>query len=189
MSFFKNNSYEIVRLFVIRVGIMIFSMIVMMAAVSAVGGTLATAAVSVFSVVFYLFIIYSTMWHVGYKRGERQISGRGDGDKWYGAKVALFASLPNIFLCFLMAIGLLQFVFTDSFLGAFYAIARLLEGLLNAMYIGLIGLPDLESAPLDAALTTALSILSVLPAIITSQIACRFGEKNIRLTKDKPKLD
>ena len=58
MRFFKKNSYEIVRLFVIQMGMMIFSFIVSTAAVQVYDQNTKAAhlVVCVFSVLFYLFV-------------------------------------------------------------------------------------------------------------------------------------
>ena len=188
MRFFKKNSYEIMRLFVIQMGMMIFSFIVSTAALrvtaknEAMKGT-AHLAVCVLATLFYLFVLYTTVWHVGFARSERLENGHAKKDKLYGAKIALFANVPNLFFCVLMAIGLLRFVFDNSFLIALFGVSRLLEGVLNAHYLGII---NAISASDNYLLITALSFLSILPSLLVSQIACRLGEKNIRLTKATP---
>ena len=185
MSFLKKNSYEIVRLFIIQIGMMIFSFIVSTAAVQVYDKNTKTAhlVVCLFAVIFYLFVIYTTMWNVGLARSERVANGHERDDKLYGGKIALFANLPNLFLCFLMAIGLLRLVFNNSFFIGLFGVSRLLEGVLNANYLGIV---NYLSSSDNYLLITALSVLSVLPSILVSQVACRLGEKNIRLTRATP---
>ncbi len=185
MRFFKKNSYEIVRLFVIQIGMMIFSFIVSTAAMQVYDQNTKAAhlVVSVFSVLFYLFVLYTTVWHVGLTRSERLANGREKADKLYGAKIAVFANLPNFLLCFLMVIGLFRLVFPNSFFIGLFGVSRLLEGLLNFKYLGIINYVSPKDGYL---LITLLSILSTLPSILVSQIACTLGEKNIRVTKATP---
>lgn len=185
MRFFKKNSYEIVRLFVIQMGMMIFSFIVSTAAVQVYDKNTKGAhlLVCVLSVLFYLFVLYTTVWNVGLARSERVQNGHEKDDKLYGAKIALYANLPNLFLCFLMIIGLFRLVFPNSFFIGIFGVARLLDGVLNANYLGIVNyLADSDSY----LLITLLSTLSVLPSIIVSQVACTLGEKNIRVTKATP---
>ena len=185
MRFFKKNSYEIVRLFVIQMGIMIFSFVVSTAAVRVYDQNTKGAhlVVCVFSVLFYLFVLYTTVWNVGLKRSERLANGHEKEDKLYGAKIALYANLPNLFLCLLMAIGLFRLAFSNSFFIGLFGVARLLEGLLNANYLGIVNY--LASSD-NYVLITLLSFASVLPSVLVTQIACMLGEKNIRLTKATP---
>ena len=185
MRFFKKNSYEIVRLFVIQMGIMIFSFVVSTAAVQVYDKNTKAAhcVVCVLSVIFYLFILYTTVWNVGLARSERIQNGHEKADKLYGAKIALYANLPNLFLCFLMAIGLFRLVSPNSFFIGLFGVARLLEGVLNANYLGIV---NYFSASDHYLLITILSILSVLPSVLVSQVACMLGEKNIRMTKATP---
>ena len=185
MRFFKKNSYEIVRLFVIQMGMMIFSFIVSTAAVQVYDQNTKAAhlVVCVFSVLFYLFVLYTTVWNVGLSRSERLANGHEKADKLYGAKIALYANLPNLFLCFLMALGLFRLVFPNSFFIGLFGVARLLEGVLNANYLGIV---NYLVASDNYLLITLLSFLSVLPSIAISQLACMLGEKNLRVTKATP---
>ena len=188
MKFFKKNSYEIVRLFVIQMGMMIFSFIVSTAAlrVTAKNEVMKAdvhLAVCVLATLFYLFVVYTTVWHVGFARSERIQNGHEKEDKLYGAKIALFANAPNLFLCFLMLIGLFRLAFPNSFFIGLFGVARLFEGVLNVNYLGIINYISDSSNYL---LITVLSLLSVLPSVFVSLCACRLGEKNIRVTKATP---
>lgn len=195
MKFLKKHSYEIIRLFVIQIGMTIFSLIVTTTASMAFedkgGADVAKLAVSIFAIGFHMFVVYTTMWEVGFKRQEKLELGREPQDALFGGKIAFVANIPNLILSLLMVIGLLRLVSQSNFFIGLFGIARLIDGFLNATYLGLIGylLPSSTNA-LYYILTAVLCLASVLPAIIVSQIACRLGEKNIRLTKGKaPSLE
>ncbi len=194
MKFLKKHSYEIIRLFVIQIGMTIFSLIVTTTASMAFkdkGADVAKLVASIFAIGFHMFVVYTTMWEVGFKRQEKLELGREPQDALFGSKIAFMANIPNLILSLLMVIGLLRLVSESSFFIGLFGVARLIDGFLNATYLGVIGylLPSSYNA-LYYILTAVLCLASVLPAIIVSQIACRLGEKNIRLTKGKaPSLE
>ncbi len=184
VKFFKANSYEIVRLFVIQIGMTIFGLVVTSAAVMAFDGEnqkrFAQLFVSLFATVFYMFIVYTTAWEYGAKR---QSEG---ADASFGIKVSLLANFPNMLLGVLMLVGLFRFTGVNFFVGM-YDIALLLAGLLESTYLGFanfLTLPDAGSRNyIVAAIVYALTFL---PAMLVTHVAYTFGRKNIRLTKAPP---
>ena len=70
MDFWKKHSYQIVRLFVIQIGIAIFGLVLSFAVATAFrdrSDRLPLLMVSIFSVLFYLFLLYSVSWEIGGK--------------------------------------------------------------------------------------------------------------------------
>ena len=183
MKFFKKNSYEIVRLFVIQIGITIFSLVVTTAAQTAFDGEralLAKLVVSLFSIAFYLFIIYSTAWEFGSKHQKE------DADKYYGLKCITVASLPNIFLGILMCIGLLRLAYPESIFAGLYAIPHLIAGLLESMHLGFLQYVKPTGENAQFVFSAIYYLLSSVPAILVTHVAYTLGRKNIRLTKGTP---
>ena len=79
MKLFKENSYDIVRLYVNQLGIMIFSLLLYTAVGSFSNETLSfwlSVFVSVFSVAFYLVLVYYVVWEIGAKDKIRIDGGR-----------------------------------------------------------------------------------------------------------------
>ena len=79
MKIFKENSYDIVRLYINQLGIMIFSMLLYTAVGSFENESLSTSLsvfVSIFSTCFYLALIYYMMWEIGAKDKIRIDGGR-----------------------------------------------------------------------------------------------------------------
>ncbi len=146
MIFLKKNSYQVVRLLLNQVGIIIFSLIVTMTAagMDEAQQPAMTLLASLFAVVFYLFLIFFAMREVGNRDSVRIEGGRLTYDPLYGLKVGLLAAVPNFFLAFLMLVGLLLGEAGEPLA----AVAYILNYFIQSMYLGII-----------KALFTALSLL------------------------------
>ena len=113
MKIFKENSYDIVRLYVNQLGIMIFSMLLYTAVGSFENESLSSSLsvfVSVFSTCFYLVLVYYAMWELGAKDKIRIDGGRMTPCKNKGLVMGLFANVPNL------ALGLLSVILMSAFL-------------------------------------------------------------------------
>lgn len=113
MKIFKENSYDIVRLYVNQLGIMIFSMLLYTAVGSFENESLSSSLsvfVSVFSTCFYLVLVYYAMWELGAKDKIRIDGGRMTPCKNKGLVMGLFANVPNL------ALGLLSVILMFAFL-------------------------------------------------------------------------
>ena len=113
MKIFKENSYDIVRLYVNQLGIMIFSMLLYTAVGSFENESLSSSLsvfVSLFSTCFYLVLVYYAMWELGAKDKIRIDGGRMTPCKNKGLVMGLFANVPNL------ALGLLSVILMSAFL-------------------------------------------------------------------------
>ena len=113
MKIFKENSYDIVRLYVNQLGIMIFSMLLYTAVGSFDNESLSSSLsifVSIFSTCFYLVLVYYAMWELGAKDKIRIDGGRMEPCKHKGLVMGLFANVPNIVLGALTVILLAVFL-------------------------------------------------------------------------------
>ncbi len=109
MTFFKKNSYDIVKLYINQIGITIFSLILYFP----VGSILDTELfnnlqilISVFSHIFYLFLIYSVIWDIGARDKIRVDGGKMAPDRFKGLKMSLYSNIPN-FVIALLSVSLL----------------------------------------------------------------------------------
>ena len=117
MKIFKENSYDIVRLYVNQLGIMIFSMLLYTAVGSLSNEKLSNAlsvCVSVFSICFYLVLIYYVMWEIGAKDKIRIDGGRMEPCKQKGFVMGLIANIPNLVLGLLTVIFLAIYLVSKS---------------------------------------------------------------------------
>lgn len=102
MKFFKANSYDIVKLYINQIGISIFSLFLSFA-VRAVDvedskRMLLSVLLSALSLLFYSFLLYTAAWDMGAKDKIRIDGGRLTYDRSKGAKLSLFANVPNFVL-------------------------------------------------------------------------------------------
>ena len=143
MKFFKENSYDIVRLLINQIGITIFSMI-LYTAVGMVNLEASTKlginiALSVFAILFYFALLYTVAWDWGAKDKIRIDSGRMEPIKFKGAKMAAIANIPNFVLTFICVATFAVYLIADN--EVCYTISVILNTiirLLMSMYLGLL---------------------------------------------------
>lgn len=183
MRYFREHSRLISRLLINQVGMTIFGMILTMAVMKSTNNNQTiTVAVSIFSILFYLCLIYNVMWEEGARNGIRVNAGRMEKIPFFSLKAALFASIPNFVLAVLLFVSyLLAFPFSMEFARSVYAVLHIILALFEAMYVGLFSVilnafPEVATQSLVA---SCLYLLSSLPMILVSMLAYRFGEKNI----------
>ena len=109
LKFFQDNSRRIFRVLINQVGMIIFSLVVTLTAVSMGEGYKKpmTLVASIFAIGLYLFLVFYCMREEGTRDSVKIEGGRLAYDPIYGLKVGLFASVPNFILVFLMALGLI----------------------------------------------------------------------------------
>ena len=142
MKIIKDNSYDIVRLLVNQIGITIFAMMLYTAAgvvENEAFGDGVILAVSVFSILFYLFLLYTAAWDLGAKDKIRIDSGRLEKCGYKGAVMALVANIQNFVLaiCAVVTLGVFMASALDGFYSAF-AVFNLIMRLFMSMYLGVI---------------------------------------------------
>ncbi len=118
MKFFKENSYDVIRLLINQIGITIFSLILYtsLGAVNIEIGTkrLINVSLSVFAMLFYFALLYTVAWDWGAKDKIRIDGGRMKPDKLKGAKIAFLANVPNFLLTFVCVLTFAVFLLTGS---------------------------------------------------------------------------
>ncbi len=191
MKIFKENSYDIVRLYVNQLGIMIFSMLLYTAVGSFENAALSNALsifVSVFSTCFYLVLIYYAVWEIGAKDKIRIDGGRLERCNQKGLVMCLFANVPNFLLGILTVILLALFMLTgnDGIYAAFLIFNTIMR-FHESMFLGFItaivptglsaGDIDYVEFLIEAILFTVLPIVSVAVTHLAYQLGLR--EKKI----------
>ncbi len=183
MRYFREHSRLISRLLINQVGMTIFGMILTMAVMrSTQNNVTLTVAVSAFSIVFYLCLIYNVMWEEGARNIIRVKAGRMQRTPCFSLKASLWASVPNFVLAALLFVSyLLAFPFGVEVFKSVYGALHIILALFEAMYVGLFSV-ILDSFPVLATqslVACGLYALSSLPMILVSMLAYCFGEKNI----------
>ena len=183
MKFYRENSRLVSRLFVNQIGMTIFGVVLTLAVMKATeNNTSLTVAVSIFSILFYLCLIYNVMWEEGARNIIRIKAGRLENDRFHAIKAAFLASVPNLVLAALLLISfVLAFPFDLAFAKSVYAALHIILGLFEAMYVGLFSV-ILELVPEIASqsfLACGLYIVSSLPMMLVAVLSYHLGMKNI----------
>ena len=191
MKIFKENSYDIVRLYVNQLGIMIFSMLLYTAVGSFDNERLSNALgifVSIFSICFYLILIYYVVWEIGAKDKIRIEGGRAEPCKHKGLVMGLFANVPNVVL------GLFTLLFLSIYLASgntavssVFFIFNLITRFHASMYLGIISavVPTGLSAGavdyIELLVETILFVVIPLISVAVTHLAYHLGSKEKKL--------
>ncbi len=174
MKIFKENSYDIIKLYINQIGIMIFSMLLYTAVGSFENESLSlpmSIFVSVFSTCFYLVLIYYAMWEHGARDKIRIDGGRMEPCKHKGLVMGLFANVPNLVLGALSVILMVVFLVSgnDGVYAGFLVFNTLMR-FHDSMLLGVITalVPSLAATKIDyieflieAVLFTVLPLVSI----------------------------
>ena len=101
-GFLKENSDSIIKLFVNQLGMTIFGLLLSFATLS--NKTL-LAVTGIFSILFYLFLLYSSAWETGAKDKIKVDGKRAVAFPLKGLFLSIAANAINILLALLMNIG------------------------------------------------------------------------------------
>ncbi len=178
VSFYKKNSYHISRQVVNQLGLIIFSLVIMFTVnvmPTDLQGSMGVVA-SLFSIVFYLFLIFYAMRDTGNKDSVRIESGRLSYDPLYGLKIGFAASVPNYVFALLMLIGLLFSgdLFAIAITVANYVLMPMYSGVLTSL-LGVI--PTASRAVVATVAFFIVPALAPLASFIGYSYGCRHPRK------------
>ena len=163
--FFKDNSYSIFKMFINQVGMTIFGIALSFA--TSENDTLFLIS-SIFSVCFYMVLLYTMTWDIGYEEKVRIDAKRLKFNRFKGLYMSLVANIPNFIIAILIIVG----KYVNGAAGVFIigsGAAALLEG----MYMGIVNVV-FNFAPWSY-------LLIVLPAPIVCTVAYIVGVKGFRI--------
>ncbi|MBQ8643004.1 MAG: hypothetical protein IJ480_12405 [Clostridia bacterium] len=163
-EFWTENGRIVTKLILNQFGAAVMGLMVTAAAAS--NDTLKLFA-SLFSICFYLVLLYMVVWEKGGQDRIRFDGGRAPWQPFNGLKMSLLHNIPNILFAVLIIIGFLFGEkggrFEMEWAGNMYAIFNVIGRLWHGMYIGLIQ----TFAPYNP----IAFLLVVLPALFI----CTFG--------------
>jgi hypothetical protein len=132
---------------------------------------------SVCAIAFYLFLLYTMTWDIGFADRDSVMAGRQKRNLWKGALISVCANIPNyVFAIFITMASLFEAEFLSSIAAFCTGAALILEG----MYTGLLMNP-FHGMALN--LYWWVFFLLPIPAILTSFLAYWMGLKDLRMTK------
>ncbi len=169
-KFFVEHSYDMVKMFLNQFAIAIFGFTLVLAAGQAQNPTLRNVT-SVCAIAFYLFLLYTMTWELGFRDKVAVETGRKKYQPFTGALISLCANSINFLLgIFIVLANLLPKSVISDIGGVCGAIASLLEG----MFTGLLA-NRVNGVPLNACWNGVLFLLIPIPAIVTCAIAYQMG--------------
>ena len=176
-AFIQTNSGTIIKIMIHQLGLTVFGFLLYSASASS-NNTAVILALSIFSAIFYLALLYFMSWGNGAKDKIRIDGGRMKRDSFKGAKCALVANIPNLILATLSLIG---FLFIDkSALSAqgnymhpewainLHGIAQIIGIFLNSMYTGIADIINVDTQPFYL-------FIVCIPSIIVCGLGYYFG--------------
>ena len=185
-NFFKENGYQVVKMMLNQVALSMFGGMLVLAGASAKSDLL-IAILSILSIVFYMYLLYSMFYDLGQKDGIRINANRLRYDKLKALKIAAVANLINfalgtvtiVFKSLINGLGILQNVEAlteaeQALLGPtwavnVYSLFNTITRAVQAMYVGVLKV-FFPGNPF------ALLIIPI-PAIIIAVVGYRLGVK------------
>ncbi len=178
INFLKDNSYTIFKMLVNQIGMTMFGLVLSMATHQ--NDTLLLIT-SLFAVAFYMVLLYSMTWDIGYAEKIRIDGKRLTFVPLKGLYMSLIANIPNILLALLAIIGYYGgelengVPVSPEWAVNLYGTAKIIALFIQGMYSGIVGL-YFPSTPW-------ILLLIVVPALITCTVAYITGVKGLRLTR------
>ncbi len=173
-NFFSRYSYSMVKMFVNQFAIGLLGAVLALATL--MNTTLAIIA-GVFSVLFYLFLIYTMTWEIGAKDRISSDCGKIKSRAYRGFLLSLIANTPNYLIAIIYTVA--HFVTPNS--DSVELVARTASFFCEGMYYGLMTKITLGGASLFEYWWSYFII--TIPAILTAGIAYWIGTKNLHFTK------
>ena len=194
MNFFKENSYDIVKLYLTQIAISIFALIMYTAlGFIKANSTLAITLqiiISVFSILFYFVLLYTAAWDWGANDKIRSDSGKRVLDKKRALKMVAISNVPNYILTIVPAIGFgLGAIGVESFVAKIGGIFVVILRFTASMFQGLIAntfdfmKSDIEGVSNYPYYFTEVCgyILMILLSILVTHLAYTLGSKDKKL--------
>lgn len=173
ITFLKKRSYDLVTMFVTQLAISLFGLALAFAVPT--NQAALRIGTSIFSVLFYLFLIYTRLWELGYKDHNAFRRGEKGLTRIEGLYMGLAANVTNLIAAVLIFIGWLSAnTVIDAIAGGATVVALLSEG----MYIGI-----LSTTVNGTALNSIgfMYFVITVPMIVTSTLAYLAGSHDFKL--------
>ena len=194
MNFFKENSYDIVKLYLTQIAISIFALIMYTSAGFIKANTSLSATfqiiISVFSILFYFVLLYTAAWDWGANDKIRADGGRCTLDKTRGLKMVALSNIPNYILVIVPVVGFgLASAGTDTFLAKlgtiFFAILQLTACMFQGVIVNIFAfLENTAEGSFNASFYFAEACgyaVMILVSIVVTHFAYTLGSKDKKL--------
>ena len=178
-KFLKDNASVISKLFVYQFALTVFGLLLFTVSQFAESDAI-VAGISAFSVLFYLFIIYTNMWDIGAKDKIRIEGKRLQSRPLHGIWVGIAANIPNYILAIASTVGYLFIdhsvknadgkLTTPEWAVNLYGIAHAIGSYLNGTFLGITSTLKIDVLPFTLFIIT-------VPSIAACALGYYFGTK------------
>lgn len=175
-GFFKNHSYDIVTMLLNQIAISLFGFSLVLAAMR-IDNDILRNVTSVFSILFYLLLLYTKTWDIGFADKISTEQGKKKNNPWRGALISLCANAINYFFAVFIMLGAL--LPNVAFFASIGAIAQALCMFGQGMYAGLLVNP-IGGAPINT--YWFVYFLTPIPAILVCGLSYYFGLRDLKHT-------
>ena len=176
-DFMRRYSYESVILLVYQIAIGLFGMVLALAAGMADNDVLRTVT-SVFSVLFLLFLQYTSVWKVGANDRISCDLGRQKADYSIPVKMWLLSNSLNLLLALLISLGM--WFEGAGVLDTVGGIATVIKLIIEGMYTGLLAI-RVGGAPLNS--YWFMHFLTTVPSLMIIVLSYVLGFNNVTARK------
>ena len=177
-NLYKQYSYNVIRDILNQFAISIFGALLSMATSAAESNTL-SIVVSIFAILFYLFLVYTTTWEIGAKDRVSVDVGKKPYRPHTGLVISAIANIPKLIVA-VMFVVVVYLVPNGELATKLEVVVRLAYMMLGGMYTGL-----MMSVKISASGATMISawwayFAFIIPALLVSWLAYFAGFKNFR---------
>ncbi len=173
-EFFKKHSYDMVKMFLNQFAIAVFGFVLALASGKASNVVLRNVT-GVASVIFYLFLLYTMTWDIGFADRNAMLNGKKP-NRLKGALISLCANSINFILAFFIMLATLVDAEAINNLGGICAtVAVFIEGMFSGLMANYVG-----GAPLNS--YWFMYFIIPLPAVITCFISYLAGLYDKKMT-------
>ena len=178
-NFYKKYSFAMVKLFVTQCVIGLFGNMLALFSAS-VQSVAVTVAAGIFSMLFYYFLIYITVWEIGSKDVPAIEGGRLKRSNMTGFYIALGASVPNLALALIHALSL-PFANSSELISGICGISRIATLFVHGMYTAIMSVIKIGGSAINTQWWAYFAI--IIPSLIASTLAYGLGSREIHFTK------
>ena len=178
-KFLKDNATFISKLFVYQFALTVFGLLLYSVSLYSKNNVI-IAGISAFSVLFYLFIIYTSIWEIGAKDKIRMEGKRLQARPLHGLWVGIASNIPNYILAITSTVGYVCIdhtirnadgnLTTPEWAVNVYGITHAIGSYLNGTYLGITSTLKIDVLPFTLFIIT-------IPAIVTCAVGYYFGTK------------
>ena len=172
-NFFNRYSYSMVKMFVNQFAIGLLGAVLSLATSN---NLTLTIIAGVFSILFYLFLIYTMTWEIGAKDKISSDHGKLPPRPYLGFVLSLIANVPNIVIAIIYTLFRVISPDNDNVAAIMRTVAFFFEG----MYQGILSKITIGEAKMFEFWWSYFII--IIPAVLTAGVAYWLGTREVHFT-------